>query len=75
MQPFLFKHGLILIRAWISNNINWGEITYPFLNFNGVISYPYLNLNCVAVEFYEWISNFTQHFTGHVITYPCSDSK
>ena len=27
-----------LIRAWISNHMPgkvWGEITYPFLNFNG----------------------------------------
>ena len=33
-----YKHGLILIPAWISNNMPakvWGEITYPFLNFNG----------------------------------------
>ena len=35
------------------------EITYSFPNFNGT-----------AVEVWEWISNFTQHFTGYVITYP-----
>ena len=31
-------HGLTLIPAWISNYMPgkvWGEITYPFLNFNG----------------------------------------
>ena len=36
--PF-YQHGLPLIPAWISNYIHykeWGEITYPFLNFNGV---------------------------------------
>ena len=36
--PF-YKHGLILIPAWIGNYIRsnvWNEITYPFLNFNGV---------------------------------------
>ena len=35
--PALF-HGLTLIPAWISNYMPgkvWGEITYPFLNFNG----------------------------------------
>ena len=32
-----------------------GEITYPFPNFNGV-----------AVEVWEWISNFSTHFSGHV---------
>ena len=35
--PF-YLHGLILIPAWISNDIHfnvWDEITYPFLNFNG----------------------------------------
>ena len=36
--PF-YEHGLTLIPAWISNYIHynvWDEITYPFLNFNGV---------------------------------------
>ena len=42
MGPELFKEeqeSLLLIQAWISNNIHfkvWAEITYPFLNFNGV---------------------------------------
>ena len=34
-----YKHGLTLIPAWICNHIHykvWDEITYPFLNFNGV---------------------------------------
>ena len=33
----VFWHGLTLILAWISNYSHynmWGEITYPFLNFN-----------------------------------------
>ena len=33
-----YSHGLTLIPAWISNHMPskvWGEITYPFLNFNG----------------------------------------
>ena len=49
--------------TWISNYIHkevWGEITYPFPNVNGV-----------TVEVWEWISNFSPHFSGHVITYPC----
>ena len=32
-----YYHEIILIPAWISNNINykvWGEITYPLPNFN-----------------------------------------
>ena len=36
-SPF-YLHGLTLIPAWISNHMPgkvWGEITYPFLNFNG----------------------------------------
>ena len=37
----------------------WGEITYPFPNFNGV-----------AIEVWEWISNFISHLIGLVITYP-----
>ena len=31
------------------------------------IIYPFLNFNK------KWISNFTPHFTGHVIIYPCQD--
>ena len=61
-DPF-YQHDLTLIPAWISNLISykmWGEITYPLPNFNGA-----------TVEVWEWISNFTPHFTGHVITYPC----
>ena len=44
---------------WISNYIHfkvWYEIIYPFPIFNG------------AVEVLEWISNFSPHFIGHVIT-------
>ena len=37
----------------------WDEITYPFPN-----------INCFIVEVWKWISNFTPHFTGYVITYP-----
>ena len=35
-DPFYYN-GLNLIPAWVSNYIHynvWGEITYPFLNFN-----------------------------------------
>ena len=48
-----------------NHNKVWDKITYPFPNFNGCI-----------IEVWEWISIFTPHFTGHVITYPCpcSDS-
>ena len=42
----------------------WNEITYPFQNINGS-----------AVEVWEWESNFTQHFTGRVITYLCGGLK
>ena len=44
--------------SWISNYVPgkvWGEITYPFLNFNGT-----------TVEVYEWISNFIPHISGQV---------
>ena len=39
----------------------WGEITYPFPNFNGA-----------AVEVWEWMSNFILLFLMDVITHPCS---
>ena len=39
-----------------------GEITYPFLNFNGA-----------TVEVKEWISNFIPQFIMDVIIYPYWD--
>ena len=41
-------------------NLEWGEITYPFPNFNGC-----------TVEVWEWISNFIPHYIMDVITYLC----
>ena len=38
----------------------WGEITYPFPNFNGA-----------TVEVWEWMYYFIAHFMIGVITYPC----
>ena len=58
------KHGLTLIPVWINHYIHymmWGEITYPFLNFNGA-----------TVEVQEWLNKFIPHFTWHVIIYSCS---
>ena len=52
--------NLTLIPAWISNHMPselWGEITYPFPNFNTL----------------EWISNFILHLVMGAITYPCCD--
>ena len=37
----------------------WGEINYPFQNFN----------DC-TVEAWEWVNNFIPHFIIDVITYP-----
>ena len=59
-RPF-YEHGLTLIPGWISNYIFWivlDEITYPFPNINGA-----------TVEVWEWVTNFTQHFTMDAITY------
>ena len=56
---------LILTWSNLSNHMpskGWGEITYPFPNFN----------DC-AVEVWEWISNFVPHFLIDVITYPTYD--
>ena len=64
-RDIFYKHGLTLIPSWIINYIHynmWDEITYPFPNFNGA-----------TVEVWKWISNFTPHFIGRVITYPCWD--
>ena len=40
----------------------WDEIVYPSTSFNG----------CTA-EVWEWIGNFTSHFTMDIITYSCWD--
>ena len=58
---------LTLIPAWISNHMPstvWGEITYPFRNFNGW-----------TVEVWEWRNNFITHFMIDVITYPYRELK
>ena len=36
----------------------WDEFTYLIPNFNNA-----------AIDMWEWESNFTPQFTGHVITY------
>ena len=44
----------LIMLPWISNHMIskvWGEITYPFPNFNGA-----------TVEVWEWISNLIPHF-------------
>ena len=49
--------------AWLSIYMNynvWGELTYPFPNFDSA-----------TVEVWEWVNNFISHFSEHVITYPC----
>ena len=62
--PF-YQHRYILIPLWVSNYMLskvWGEIPYPFPNFNGA-----------TVEVGEWISNSFPHIKMCVITYPCWD--
>ena len=39
----------------------WDEIIYPVQK---------RQRNNETAEVWEWIYNFIQHFTGHVITYP-----
>ena len=70
------QHGLISIAAWISNYTHqkvWHQMTYPLPNLNGAV-----------IDDREWkvnfipqctVSNFTLHFTGHVITYSYRDLK
>ena len=61
----LYKDGLALIPVWISIHMPskvWGEITYPFPNFNGH-----------TIEVWERMSNVTPHFMIYVIIDPYSD--
>ena len=56
-----YSHGLTLIPAWKSNHTPsnvWGEISYPFPNFNGA-----------TVEVWDWMSNFIPQLTAHIIAY------
>ena len=53
--------GKLVPPTWLSNHMPgkvWGEITYPFPNFNGC-----------TFEVREWISNFIPHFSMGVIIY------
>ena len=59
------SHGLILIPVCTSNYIHykmWDEITNQFPSFNDE-----------TVEVWEYISNFIQYLTAHVMTYPWWD--
>ena len=63
----IYKHGLTLIPAWISNHILskvWELITNSFSNFNGC-----------NIKGWEWISNFIIHFILGVIIYSCRDYR
>ena len=65
-NPF-YLHEITSIPTWISNpmlNKVWGEITYPFPNFNGC-----------NIEVWEWINNFTPYFIRDVLAYPCWDLR
>ena len=65
-----------LLLTWINFNPSMDKcIPMKFLFFEvwDVITYPFPNFNGATVEVWEWIINFTTHFTGHVISYPCWD--
>ena len=62
--PF-YGQGLTSIPAWIKSYMSskvWGEIIYPFPNFN----------SC-TIEVWKWISNFIPHFIMDAITDPYCD--
>ena len=61
--PNKFFYDLARIRSHAHYKV-YDEITDPFPNFNSK-----------AIKVWEWIGNFIQRFTGHVITYPCWDSS
>ena len=59
----IYKHGLTLIPAWISDYIHHkvcDEMTYPFPNFKGE-----------SFEVWEWIRNLISRFTWHMIIHSC----
>ena len=59
--PF-YQHGLTLIASLISKQMlskMWGEIDYPFPNFNDV-----------TLKVWEWVNNFILHVRMDIITYP-----
>ena len=39
------------------------------------VTYPFPHLNGTTVEVWQYISNSTSHFIGHVINYPYSKLK
>ena len=48
--------------SWVSNHMPskvWGEIAYPFRNFNGYT---------ISMEVWEWISNSIPYFMMDEIT-------
>ena len=56
----------------LRDNFNPGMDDQLHLSYSGgEITYPFPYLNSVTVEVWEWITNFSTHFTGHVITNQC----
>ena len=61
------KYGIHLCKPHILNSPNQRQFNYAVIN----IWTPFPHFKGASIEIWEWISNFTPHFIGYVITYPC----
>ena len=52
-----------LLLTWINFNPTWISIQIRY-KMRDVITYPFPNFNAATVEFWEWISNFTDTLLG-----------
>ena len=59
------------LLTWINFNHSMGKYLHPLQS----AGWNFLSLPNAAVEVWEWISDLITHFTGHVITYPCTDQS
>ena len=59
-----------LVNLLMSFTVNWMENNYTHYKVWDQIVYTFPNFNSCTVKVLEWLSNFTPHFPGHVITYP-----
>ena len=66
----IYHKPLSHLITWFKLSPGRNNLLHPVSFFDG-ISYLIPNFKGAAAEVWEWRSNYIQHFTEYVITFPC----
>ena len=66
LEQSLQQQGSLSLK-WINFNPCKDKLLHP-IKMCGEITYPFPNFNGATVKVWDWISKFTPHFNGFVIT-------